>query len=175
MFGMMYGWLVLIYLLVMGAGRLLMLLLKRLVEVIYFGYKLHLITCVKILQIEKQTLRRESCRSSRPEVFCKNGVLKNFSKFAEKHLRQNLFLNKIIKARLWCGSLLVNFVAFLRKLFLQKSSKQLFLQNTLWMLLQHYYNIIKKRLHCISIFLNFYKTFSSVFFVTPPGDTFLRP
>ena len=173
MFGMMHGWLVLIYLLVMGAGRLLMLLLKRLVEVIYFGYKLHLITCVKILQIEKQTLRRESCRSSRPEVFYKNGVL--FSKFAEKHLRQNLFLNKIIKARLWCGSLLVNFVAFLRKPFLQKSSEQLFLQNTLWMLLQPYYNIIKKRLHRISIFLNFYKTFSSVFFVTPPGDTFLCP
>ena len=27
-------------------------------------------------------------RNSRPEVFCKKGVLKNFAKFSEKHLRQ---------------------------------------------------------------------------------------
>ena len=29
-------------------------------------------------------------RSSCPEVFCKNGVLKNFTKFTEKHLCENL-------------------------------------------------------------------------------------
>ena len=34
-------------------------------------------------------------RSSRPEVFCENGVLRNFTKFAEKHLRQSLFFNKV--------------------------------------------------------------------------------
>ena len=31
-------------------------------------------------------------RSSRPEVFCKKAVLKNFAKFTGKHLRQSIFL-----------------------------------------------------------------------------------
>ena len=30
-------------------------------------------------------------RSSRPEVFCKKGVLRNFTKFIGKHLCQSLF------------------------------------------------------------------------------------
>ena len=34
-------------------------------------------------------------RSSRPEVFCKEGVLKNFAKLTGKHLRQSLFFNKV--------------------------------------------------------------------------------
>ena len=36
-------------------------------------------------------------RSSRPEVFCKKGVLRNFTKFTGKHLRQSqsLFFNKV--------------------------------------------------------------------------------
>ena len=33
--------------------------------------------------------------SSRPRVFCKNVVLKNFSKFTGKHLCQSLFFNKV--------------------------------------------------------------------------------
>ena len=33
--------------------------------------------------------------SSRPEVFCKNGVLKNFAKFTGKHLCKSLFFNKV--------------------------------------------------------------------------------
>ena len=33
-------------------------------------------------------------RSSRPEVFCKKDVLKNFAKFLGKHLCQSLFFNK---------------------------------------------------------------------------------
>ena len=33
-------------------------------------------------------------RSSRPEVFCKKGVLGNFTIFTGKHLCQSLFLNK---------------------------------------------------------------------------------
>ena len=33
-------------------------------------------------------------RSSRPEVFCKKGVLRNFAKFTGKHLCQRLFFNK---------------------------------------------------------------------------------
>ena len=34
-------------------------------------------------------------RSSRQEVFCNKGVLKNFTKFTGKHLCQSLFFNKI--------------------------------------------------------------------------------
>ena len=34
-------------------------------------------------------------RSSRPEVFCKKCVLKNFAKFTGKQLYQNLFFNKV--------------------------------------------------------------------------------
>ena len=34
-------------------------------------------------------------KSSSPELFCKNGVFKNFLKFTGKHLCQNIFLNKV--------------------------------------------------------------------------------
>ena len=36
-------------------------------------------------------------RGSRPEVFCEKGVLRNFTKFTEKHLCQSLFFNKVEK------------------------------------------------------------------------------
>ena len=35
------------------------------------------------------------CRSSRPEVFCRKGALRNFAKFTEKQLRQGLLFNKV--------------------------------------------------------------------------------
>ena len=35
-----------------------------------------------------------SYRSSCPEMFCRKGVLRNFTKFTGKHLRQSLFFNK---------------------------------------------------------------------------------
>ena len=41
--------------------------------------------------------RTEMSRSSRPEVFCKKGVLRNFAKFTEKHLCQSLFFNKVAR------------------------------------------------------------------------------
>ena len=34
-------------------------------------------------------------RSSRPEVFCKKGIPKNFPKFTGKHLCQSLFFTKV--------------------------------------------------------------------------------
>ena len=40
-------------------------------------------------------------RSSRPEVFCEKGFLRNFTKFTEKHLCQSLFLNKVAVEHLW--------------------------------------------------------------------------
>ena len=38
-------------------------------------------------------------RSSRPEVFCKKGVLRNFAKFTGKYLCQSLFFNKVTSVR----------------------------------------------------------------------------
>ena len=68
-----------------------------------------------------------SYRSSRPEVFCKKGVLRNLAKFIEKHLCQRLFFNKaaglrhrsqvIFKKSLWHRCFPVNFAKFLRTLF----------------------------------------------------------
>ena len=36
-----------------------------------------------------------STKSSRPDVFCEKGVLRNFAKFTGKHLCQGLFFNKV--------------------------------------------------------------------------------
>ena len=38
-------------------------------------------------------------RSSRPEVFCNEGVLSNFAKFTGKDLCQSLFFNKVAALR----------------------------------------------------------------------------
>ena len=40
-----------------------------------------------------------SDRSSRPEMLCKKGVLRNFTKFKGKHLCQSLFFNKVAGLR----------------------------------------------------------------------------
>ena len=63
-------------------------------------------------------------RCSRPEVFYKKGVLRNFAKFTGKHLCQNLVFNKVIgprpatllKKRLLNRCFPVNFAKFLRAL-----------------------------------------------------------
>ena len=65
-------------------------------------------------------------RSSRPEVFCKKGVLRNFTKFTGKHLCQSLFFNNVaglrpatlLKKRPWHRCFPVNFAKFLRTPFL---------------------------------------------------------
>ena len=40
-------------------------------------------------------------RSRRPEVFCKNGALRNFAKITGKHLFQGLFFNKVAGMQLY--------------------------------------------------------------------------
>ena len=68
-------------------------------------------------------------RTSRPEVFCKKGVLWNFVKFLGKHQYQSLFFNKVaalrlgtlLKKRLWHRCFPVNFAKFLRTPFLQNT------------------------------------------------------
>ena len=74
---------------------------------------------------------KERDRSSRPEVFFKKVVLRNFTKFKGKHLCQVLFFNKveglrsatlIKKKRLGHGRFSANFVKFLRTPFLKNTS-----------------------------------------------------
>ena len=55
-------------------------------------------------------------RSSRPEVCCKKGALKNFAKFTGKHLCRISFLKK----RLWHSCFPVNFAKFLRPPFFKE-------------------------------------------------------
>ena len=65
-------------------------------------------------------------RSSRPEMFCKKGVLRNFAKFTGKHLSKRLFFNKVAdlgpatlsKKSLCHRCFPVNFAKFLRTPFL---------------------------------------------------------
>ena len=52
-------------------------------------------------------------RSCRSEVFCKKGVLENFTKFTENTCAKVSFLKK----RLWHRCFPVNFVKFLRATF----------------------------------------------------------
>ena len=83
---------------------------------------------------------RITVQSSRKEVFCGKGVLRNFTKFAGKHLYQSLFFNKVaglglffnkvaglrpatlLKKSLWHRCFPVNFVKFLRAPFLIEHS-----------------------------------------------------
>ena len=78
-------------------------------------------------------------RSSRPKVFCKKGVLRNFAKFTGKHLWQSLLFNKIaglrtatlLTKRLWHRCFPVNFAKFLRTLFLTEHLRWLLVTVTL--------------------------------------------
>ena len=69
-------------------------------------------------------------RSSRPEVFCKRGVLRNFTNFPGKHQYQSLRPVTLLKKRLWHRCFLVNFAKFLRTPFFIEP---------LWLLLLYYY------------------------------------
>ena len=73
-------------------------------------------------------------RSSRPEVFCKKGVLRFFPKFTGKHLCESLVFNKVVKKRLWHRCFPVNFAKFLRTPFLQNTSERLLLNRGLELL-----------------------------------------
>ena len=75
-------------------------------------------------------------RSSRPEVFCKKGVLRNFAKFTRKHLCQIFFLISC-KPRLTYNFIKketltrVNFAKILRTPF--------FIEHLWWLLLSYFY------------------------------------
>ena len=68
-----------------------------------------------------------SSRSSRPDVFCKKGVLRTFAKFTRKYLYQSLFNKVFLKKRLWHRRFTVSFVNFLRIPFFTEHLQWLFL------------------------------------------------
>ena len=94
-------------------------------------------------QFDRNGIRKN--RSSRPEVFCKKGVLSNFTKFTGKQLCQSLFFNKVAGLkRLWHRCFPVNFVKFLRTPF--------FTEHLSWLLLKKVYCltlILLQRFYCL--------------------------
>ena len=48
-----------------------------------------------LMQALREITEVKMSRGSRPEVFSKKGVLRNFAKFTGKHLCQRLFFNKV--------------------------------------------------------------------------------
>ena len=51
------------------------------------------------MKIKNEEIKPDSYRRSRPEVFCKEGALRNFAKFTEKHQCQSLFFNEVAGLR----------------------------------------------------------------------------
>ena len=71
-------------------------------------------------------------RSTRPQVFYKKGVLRNFTKFAWKRLCQSLSFQRLkpatlLKKRLWHRCFPVNFAKLLRAPFLSEQLRWLLL------------------------------------------------
>ena len=98
-------------------------------------------TCIQLMYSSRNG-------SSRPEVFCKKSVLRNFTKFMGKHLCQSLFFNKVaglrhatlLKKGRWHRCFPVNFVKFLRTPF--------FMEQLWWLLLKKKNRLTKKRRKC---------------------------
>ena len=70
-------------------------------------------------------------------MYCKKGVLRNFTKFIGKHLCQSLLFNKLqvstlLIKKIWQRCFPVNFVKFLRTLFLTEHLWWLLMLMNLW-------------------------------------------
>ena len=91
-------------------------------------FKKHVLMKLTLVFNLKTHSGKSHTRSSRPEVFCKKGVLKSFAKFTGKHLCQGLFFNKVASAA--CNFIkketlaqvyfALNFVKFLRTPFFRE-------------------------------------------------------
>ena len=109
-------------------------------------------------------------RNSRWRCSIKKGVLKNFAKFAGKHLCHSLFFNKLagfrpgilLKKRLWHKCIPVNFRKFLWTPFLQNTFGRLSivireLQTVFWKLRLEITNFLE---NCVSSFFWWLNNFS---------------
>ena len=92
-------------------------------------------------------------RSSRPELYCKKRVLRNFAKFTGKHLCKSIFFNTVavlkpatlFKKRLWHRCFPVNFTKFLRTPFLQNTTGGSFCQIFLYFVFRSIFNLLLKK------------------------------
>ena len=90
---------------------------------------------VNIVKLLKHLFSGTSARSSHRRCSVGKDVLRNFAKFTGKHLCQSLFFNKVVdlrpatllKTRLWHRCFPVNVAKFLRRPFLQNTSRRLLL------------------------------------------------
>ena len=103
------------------------------------------------LFVHKYFVRHCRLRSSRPEVFCKKGFLRNFVKFTGTYLCQCLFFNVVaglrtatlLKKGFWKRCFPVNFAKFLRISFLTENLRWLLLcLYKYWPILGQYFNHI---------------------------------
>ena len=78
------------------------------VKIYIFSWDNMAFLCAISLLPEKKALFFLSYINSRPEVFRKKGVFRNFAKFTGKHLRQSLFFNKVAGLRLLLNSFFLN-------------------------------------------------------------------
>ena len=115
-------------------------------------------------------------RSSRPEVFCKKGVLRKFTEFAGKHLCQSLFFNKfaglkpatLLKMRLWRRCFPMNFLKFLRAPFYIEYLRWLLLR----VVLSFFY--LDKQILCLFIYAKYLIQATFLVFNKVPEQAYKR-
>ena len=103
-------------------------------------------------------------RSSRLEVFCRKGVLRNFERFTGKHFCQNLLFNKVpglrtvtlLKKRFWYRCFPVNFSKFLKTPSITEHLR--------WLLLKTPVNQLIFREELVDLQLCYSRTFSQEIF-----------
>ena len=103
-------------------------------------------------------------RSSRLEVFCRKGVLRNFGNFTGKHLCRGLLYNKVaglrtvtlLKKRFWYRCFPVNFSKFLKTPFIT--------ENLWWLLLKTPVNQLIFREELVDLQLYYSRTCSQEVF-----------
>ena len=112
----------------------------------FFSLTMHFILfslCFILIIVFRVLLRKVLInRSSRPEVFCEKGALKNFTKFTGKHMWQSLFFNKVVKffkSNFYIGRLLLNKALvqgfFFESPIMHKASYQV-------VLIEYFYHVI---------------------------------
>ena len=119
-------------------------------------------------------------RSSHRSCSVRKGILRNFAKFAGKHLCLSLFFNEvgglchadfILKKRLWHNGFPVNFAKFPRTYFLQYTSGPLLLKVKIPKLLEKQF---QKQIFLVITFFLFTLYFKErIFYITKPYNSFL--